>query len=168
MRKILNTKRRRRSISSRASSRKISLSGCKNSFLFSVMSVPPSFGVLIRQICIDRSDIRSSEHGLDLFGIINRVEHKGRAAVRHGNPVFGTVKLLFLNGDAKQLMLDHRGWDGWMASSTQWTWVWVNSGSWWLTGKPGVLQSMGSQSQTQLSNWTELILAKLFGGNMPV
>ena len=38
-----------------------------------------------------------------------------------------------------------KGWDGWMASLTQWTWVWVNSGSWWWTGKPGVLQSMGSQ-----------------------
>ena len=36
-----------------------------------------------------------------------------------------------------------------------WTWVWVNSGSWWWTGRPGVLQSMGWQSQTQLSNWTE-------------
>ena len=40
---------------------------------------------------------------------------------------------------------DNRGWDGWMASPTQSTWVWVNSGSWWWTGKPGVLQSMGSQ-----------------------
>ena len=40
---------------------------------------------------------------------------------------------------------DNRGWDGWMASPTQWTWVWVNSGSWWRTGKPGVLQSMWSQ-----------------------
>ena len=38
-----------------------------------------------------------------------------------------------------------RGRDGWMASPTLWTWVWVNSGSWWWTGKPGVLQSMGSQ-----------------------
>ena len=37
------------------------------------------------------------------------------------------------------------GWGGWMASLTQWTWVWVDSGSWWWTGKPGVLQSMGSQ-----------------------
>ena len=37
----------------------------------------------------------------------------------------------------------NRGWDGWMASPTQWTWVWVNSGSWWWTGRPGVLQSMG-------------------------
>ena len=38
-----------------------------------------------------------------------------------------------------------RGWDGWMASPTQSTWVWVNSGSWWWTGKPGMLQSMGLQ-----------------------
>ena len=40
---------------------------------------------------------------------------------------------------------DNRGWDGWIASLTQWTWVWVNSGSRWWTGRPGVLQSMGSQ-----------------------
>ena len=40
---------------------------------------------------------------------------------------------------------DDRGWDGWMASPTWWTWVWVGSGSWWWTGKPGVLQFMGSQ-----------------------
>ena len=40
---------------------------------------------------------------------------------------------------------DHRGWDGWMASLTQWTWVWVNSRSWWWTGRCGVLQSMVSQ-----------------------
>ena len=52
---------------------------------------------------------------------------------------------------------DNRGWDGWMASPTQQTWIWVNSGSWWWTAKPGVLQSIGLQSQTQLSDWTELI-----------
>ena len=43
---------------------------------------------------------------------------------------------------------DDSGWDGWMASQwvpTQWTWVWVGSGSWWWTGKPGMLQSIGSQ-----------------------
>ena len=40
---------------------------------------------------------------------------------------------------------DDRGWDGWMASLTQWAWVWVNSRSWWWTGKPGVLWFMGSQ-----------------------
>ena len=40
---------------------------------------------------------------------------------------------------------DDRGWDGWIASPAQWTWVWASSGSWWWTGKPGALQSMGSQ-----------------------
>ena len=54
---------------------------------------------------------------------------------------------------------DDRGWDGWMASPTQWTWVWVNSQSWWWTGRPGVLWFMGSQRvrhvwATEL-NWTE-------------
>ena len=38
---------------------------------------------------------------------------------------------------------DDRGWDGWMASPTRWMWVWVNSGSWWWTGRPGMLQFMG-------------------------
>ena len=40
---------------------------------------------------------------------------------------------------------DNRGWDGWMVSLTQRTWVWINSGSWWWTGRPGVLRFMGSQ-----------------------
>ena len=53
---------------------------------------------------------------------------------------------------------DNRGWDGWMASPTQRTWVWVKSGSWWWTGRPGVLQFMRSQRvrydwETEL-NWT--------------
>ena len=42
-------------------------------------------------------------------------------------------------------LIKGKGWDGWMASLTQWTWVWINSGSWLWTGRPGVLQSMGSQ-----------------------
>ena len=50
---------------------------------------------------------------------------------------------------------DDRGWDGWMASLTLWTSVWVSSGSWWWTGRPGVLQSMGLQKVRY--NWaTEL------------
>ena len=40
---------------------------------------------------------------------------------------------------------DDRGWDGWMALLTRWTWVWVNSRSWWWTGRPGVLRLMRSQ-----------------------
>ena len=60
----------------------------------------------------------------------------------------------------KTLMLgvDDRGWDGWMASLIQWAWVWVNSGSWWWTGRPDLLLFMGSQRVrhnwvTKL-NWT--------------
>ena len=58
---------------------------------------------------------------------------------------------------------DNRGWDGWMSSLTQWTWVWVTSGSWWWPGRPGLPQSMGSRRvghdwATQVK-WTELWLA---------
>ena len=61
---------------------------------------------------------------------------------------------------------DDRGWDGWMASSTQWTWVWVDSGSWWWTGRPGVLRFMGSQRvrydwETEL-NWTARVYFWVF------
>ena len=57
---------------------------------------------------------------------------------------------------------DDRGWDGWMASLTRWTWVWVNSGSWWWTGRPGVLWFMGLQRvghdwATEL-NWQSLVV----------
>ena len=54
-------------------------------------------------------------------------------------------KTLMLEGLGAGGEGDDRGWDGWMASLTQWTWVWVNSGSWWWTGRPGMLQFMGSQ-----------------------
>ena len=55
---------------------------------------------------------------------------------------------------------DDRGWDGWMASLTRWTWVWISSRSWWWTGKPDVLQSMGSQKvrhscASELIHWKE-------------
>ena len=60
---------------------------------------------------------------------------------------------------------DDRGWDGWMASPTQWTWVWVNSRTWWWTGRPGVLQSMrlqrvGHDWATEL-NWDSLKVEEL-------
>ena len=52
---------------------------------------------------------------------------------------------------------DDRGWDGWMASRTRWTWVWASSGSWWWTGKPGMLQSMGHKQSdmTEWQNWLQ-------------
>ena len=59
---------------------------------------------------------------------------------------------------------NNRGWDGRMASPTRWTWVWVNPGSWWWTGRPGVLQFMGSQRVghdwvTEL-NWLSAALSR--------
>ena len=62
---------------------------------------------------------------------------------------------------------DDRGWDGWMTSPTRWTWVWVNSGSWWWTGRPGMLQFMGLQRVGQdwvaeLNWWWFLYLSTIF------
>ena len=63
-----------------------------------------------------------------------------------------TLMLGMIEGGRRR---DDRGWDGWMTSRTQWTWVWVSSGSWRWTGKSGILQSMGSQRVRH--NWaTEL------------
>ena len=54
---------------------------------------------------------------------------------------------------------DNRGWDGWMASPTQWTWVWVDSRSWWWTVSPGVLWFMGCKESdmTERLNWAESV-----------
>ena len=62
---------------------------------------------------------------------------------------------------------DDRGWDGWMASPIQWTWVCVNSGSWWWTGKSGVLQSIWGWKELDMTewlnwlNWTEFLTNQL-------
>ena len=64
-------------------------------------------------------------------------------------------KALMLGGTGAGGEVNDREWDDWMASPTQWTWVWVNSESWWWTGRPGVLRFMGSQRVGQ--DWaTEL------------
>ena len=51
-----------------------------------------------------------------------------------------------------------RGWVGWMASWTQWTWMWASSGSWWRAGRPGVLRPGGHEDSDTLSDWTEPVL----------
>ena len=71
-------------------------------------------------------------------------------------------KTLMLGGMGAGGEGDDRGWDGWMASPTWWTWVWVNSGSWWWTGRPGVLRFMGLQRvrhdwATEL-NWRQILI----------
>ena len=59
---------------------------------------------------------------------------------------------------------DNRGWDGWMSSLTQWTWVWVSFRNWWWTGKPCVLQLWGRKEldTTERLNWTELIYIHIY------
>ena len=77
-----------------------------------------------------------------------------------------TVMLGKIEGSGNR---DNRGWFGWMASLTQWTWVWASSGRWRRTGKPGMLQSMGSQrvghnlaTEQQLgSTWKTKLLQSL-------
>ena len=73
-------------------------------------------------------------------------------------------KTLMLGKTEVRRRRGNRGWDGWMASSTQWAWVWMDSGSWWLTGRPGMPRFMGSQRvghdwATEL-NWIMNIVTK--------
>ena len=70
-------------------------------------------------------------------------------------------KILILGKTEGRRKRGDRGWGGWMTSLTQWTWVWVNSGSWWWTVRPGVLRFMASQMfrhdwVTEL-NWTGIL-----------
>ena len=78
--------------------------------------------------------------------------------MRRADSLEKTLILGKIEGGRRRGQQRMRWLDGWMASLTQWAWVWVNSGSWWWTGRPGVLQSMGSQRvghdwATEL-NWT--------------
>ena len=94
----------------------------------------------------------------------------GRTDVEAETPVLGHLmqrtdsfeETLMLGKTEGGKRRDDKGWDGWMGSPTQWTWVWAGSGSWWWTGRPGMLQSMGSQRVghdwvTEL-NWTESVV----------
>ena len=70
------------------------------------------------------------------------------------------ISLIMSDWEKEEKGMTENEWDGWMVSLTQWTWVWVISRGWWWTGRPGVLQFMGSQRvghdwATEL-NWTEL------------
>ena len=88
------------------------------------------------------------EHSLE--GLMLKLEYFGHLMRRADS----LEKTLMLEGLKTGGEGDDRGWDGWMASPTRWTWVWASSRRWWRTGRPSVLQSMGSQSRTWLSDWT--------------
>ena len=108
----------------------------------------------------NQSTVKEINPGISLEGMMLRLklQYFGHLMQR----VDSLEKTLMLGGIGGRRK---RGWDGWMASLTRWTWVWVNFGSWWWTGRPGVLRFMGSQRvghdwATEL-NWTEWILQTL-------
>ena len=85
-----------------------------------------------------------------LEGLMLKLQYFGHVMQRADS----LEKTLMLQKTEGRRRRGNRGWDGWIASRTQWTWVRASSRRWWRRGKPGVRQSVGSQSQTQLSNWT--------------
>ena len=92
---------------------------------------------------INQSILKEISPGVSLEGMMLKLKlpYYGHLMRR----VDSLEKSLTLGGIRAEGEGDDRGWDGWMASLTRWTWVWVNSGSWWWTGRPGVLRFMGSQ-----------------------
>ena len=83
----------------------------------------------------------SPEYSLEGLMLKLKIQHFGHLVWRTDS-FEETVMLGKIEGGKRR---GRQRWDGWMVSLTQWTWVWASSGSWWWTGKPGVLQSMGSQ-----------------------
>ena len=107
----------------------------------------------------------SPEYSLEGLMLKLKLQYFGHL-MRRTDSLEKTLMLRKIEGRRRR---DDRGWDGWMAPPTQWTWVWLNSGSWWWTGRPGVLQSMGLQRvghdwATEL-NWEDLTCCR---ANKPV
>ena len=95
------------------------------------------------------------EYSLEGLMLKLKLQHFGHLMWR-ADSLEKTLMLGKIEGRRKR---EDRGWDGRMTSPTQWTWVWVNSRRWWWTGKPGVLQSMGSQKvRHDWVNSTESVL----------
>ena len=83
----------------------------------------------------------SPEYSLEGLMLKLKLQYSGHL-MRRTDSLEKTLMLGKIEGSRQR---DDRGWDGWITSPSQWTWVWVNCGSWQWTGMPGVLQSMGSQ-----------------------
>ena len=114
----------------------------------------------------NQSILKEISPGCSLEGLMLKLKFQ-----YFGHPMWrvdSLEKTLMLGGIGAGGEGDDREWDGWMASPTRWMWVWVNSGNWWLTGRPGVLHFMGSQGvghnwATEL-NWAySFLVSKLFG-----
>ena len=103
----------------------------------------------------NQSILKETSPGFTMEGLMLRLklQYFGHLMWR----VDSLEKTLMLGGIGGRRRRGWQRWDGWMASLTRCTWVWVNSGSWWWTGRPGVLWCMGSQRIGQdWVNWTEL------------
>ena len=106
------------------------------------------------QQCMHKCSLSSTSSPTFVFFCLLDYSHSNTCErISHCGFDFISWQLVLLRGEG-----DYRGWDGWMVSRTEWTWVWVNSGSYWWTGRPGVLQSIGSQWvrhdwATELTNW---------------
>ena len=99
----------------------------------------------------------SPEHSLEGLMVKLKLQYFGHLMRRTDS-----LKILILGKIEGRGEGDGRGWDGWMTSLTQWTWVWASSRNWWWTGKPGMLQSMASQRVRH--DWvTELRIAESDG-----
>ena len=101
----------------------------------------------------NQSILKEINPGCSLEGLMLKLKFFGYLMWRADS----LEKTLILGGTGGRRRRGNREQDGWMASPTQWTWVWVNSGSWWWAKRPGVLRFMGSQRvghdwATQL-NW---------------
>ena len=94
----------------------------------------------------------SLEYSLDRLMLKLKLQYSGHLMQRTDS-IEKTLTLGKIEGGRRRGRQRMRWW---MASPTQWTWVWASSRSWWWTGRPGVLRSLGSQSQTWPSDWTEL------------
>ena len=106
----------------------------------------------------DQSILKEIDPGCSLKGMMLKLKLQYFGHLMRS--VDSLEKTLMLGGIGAGGEGDDRGWDSWMASPTRWTWVWVNSRSWWWTGRPGVLWFMGLQRvghdwATEL-DWTEL------------
>ena len=102
----------------------------------------------------NQSILREINPEYSLKGLMLKLQHFGHLMWRTDS----LEKTLMLGKTEGMRRRAWKGWDGWMASPFQWTWIWASSRSWWRTGKPGVLQSVGLQKvshdwATEL-NWT--------------
>ena len=93
----------------------------------------------------NQSILKEISPGCSLKGLLLKLRTETPILWPHHAKSWLLEKTLMQGGIEGRRRRGDRGWDGWMASPTRWTWVWVNSGSWWWTGRPGVLWFMGSQ-----------------------